>query len=464
MQIIKTLFKTIRHCQEGGVMALIGVSLALLVGATGTAIDTSRTQQVQSKLSSSLDAAGLAAGSTISTTNLHNEAYKYLQANFNNHLNAIITDFSAVANADNTIITLNATATVPTTLMKVLGFESNQVSASSEITRASKGLELAMVLDNTGSMYGSKLTSLKSAATDLVNILHGDGGNNDDNLFIGLVPFSQSVNIGSGRASWTLAGSNHWGTASWSGCVDARITNNRDVTDDPPAIAAFNQYYWACDDNINEWYGTNRNRTNCRLSSRTRYRTDMGIYRGPNKYCPQPVTGMTASKTIITDAIDAMQAVGYTHINLGAAWGWRMLSPRWRGLWGGEMNSQNLPLDYNAENMNKAVIIMTDGDNTMSHYSQGAYGYLHEGILGTTSSSAARTQLDNRLLQVCASMKQQNIIVYTVSFGTVSSASQTMMQQCASQPDYYFHSPNSTELQASFRAIGDSLASLRVSR
>jgi hypothetical protein len=159
-----------------------------------------------------------------------------------------------------------------------------------------------------------------------------------------------------------------------------------------------------------------------------------------------------------------MVAAGNTHIGLGAAWGWRMLSPRWRGLWGGEMNANALPLDYNTPKMSKAAIIMTDGDNTIDNSNRGGYWYLSNGKLGTTNQSNAETQLDTRLGKVCTSMKNNNIIVYTISFGSVSSASQTMLRNCASQADFYFPSPSSSDLAAAFQAIGDSLSSLRVSK
>ena len=74
---------------------------------------------------------------------------------------------------------------------------------------------------------------------------------------------------------------------------------------------------------------------------------------------------MTANATTVTNAINAMTAQGNTHIDLGLAWGWRMLSPRWQGLWGGEMNTNSLPLAYNTKGMNKAVVLLTDGFNTV---------------------------------------------------------------------------------------------------
>lgn len=64
---------------------------------------------------------------------------------------------------------------------------------------------------------------------------------------------------------------------------------------------------------------------------------------------------MTSTKSTLTTAIVAMKAVSQTHINPGAVWGWRMLSPKWRGLWGGDISTYSLPLDYNTKGMTKAA-------------------------------------------------------------------------------------------------------------
>jgi hypothetical protein len=186
---------------------------------------------------------------------------------------------------------------------------------------------------------------------------------------------------------------------------------------------------------------------------------------------------MTSSKATVTAAINGMKAVGLTHINLGAVWAWRMLSSRWRDLWGGEMDTNDLPLDYNTPRMKKALVLMTDGDNTMYANPGGCYfftadGFLSQGRLGTTNATQAEANLDARLTTVCNSAKgnttrtaeDDRIVIYTVVFGTVTSATQTLMRNCASQDDFYFASPTAADLQLAFRTIGDSLANLRVSR
>ncbi len=309
----------------------------------------------------------------------------------------------------------------------------------------------------------SKIEALKTAGNDLINILYGDEAT-IEHMWVGIVPFSQAVNVGTAHASWT-SGTFNWGTTSWAGCVDARETGGQDVTDDPPSVAAFPKYYWPCHTSYNAWYGTNSSRNNCSTAGTIRYKSGLGTSLGPNKYCPQAMLPMTSTKATILSNINSMEAVGNTHVPLGMAWGWRMLSPRWRNLWGGEMDTEALPLDYHAQLMNKVAILMTDGDNTISNSVRGAYWYLSNGKLGTTNSSTAVTAMNTRTLQVCNAMKAQGVLIYTIALGTdLNASSLSMLEGCATNSDYYFNSPTTDDLQHAFHIIGDSLANLRISK
>jgi Flp pilus assembly protein TadG len=440
----------------GAVMPLMAVSIIGLVGMTGAAVDTGRAQLVQSKLSSALDAAGLAAGSNINTQDVQAEVQKYFDANFpNEYLGAEVTELTAVVNEDNTVISLSAEAVVPVRIMQVMGFDTLTVNATSEITRQTKGLEVVLVLDTTGSMCSpcSKIDALKDASHDLIGILYGDEEAPED-LYVGIVPFSQNVNIGTGYTAWLDAAygaTKNWKGIAWAGCVEERF-NNRDVTDDPPSVEPFRTFFWQ-DDGNNDW-----------LTSGGSVRSGIGYSKGPNKHCTlNPLTPMTTNRATLDAAIDALTTNGNTHVNVGAVWGWRMISPRWQGLWGGVMDANNLPLDYDTPLMNKAVIIMTDGENVYNSSTKTSYGYLSENRLGTTSTSIAPGRLDDRLTTVCGAMKEQGILVYTVAFGSPGANIETLLEDCATNPDYFFNSPTPEDLSAAFNAIGDSLSNLRIS-
>jgi von Willebrand factor type A domain len=174
---------------------------------------------------------------------------------------------------------------------------------------------------------------------------------------------------------------------------------------------------------------------------------------------------MTNNKSTLTTAINAMVAQGNTLINQGLQWGWNMISPRWQGQWGGTMGANGLPLAYNTPGMSKAVILMTDGINTIDNGSHSAYWFLQDNKLGTTDSNTAVTDLDNKALSICTAMKNAGIYVYTIALGTDTTAdSLALLQNCATGPNYYFNSPSTSQLQGVFNTIGDSLANLRVSQ
>ncbi|MFJ5487114.1 pilus assembly protein TadG-related protein [Hansschlegelia beijingensis] len=414
--------------EKGAVAPLIAIVLLVLIGCMGFAIDVGRSVLVRARLVDALDSAGLAVGARLSTTDYSADALKFVNANFRDgYAGATVTKVTATANSTKSVISLSATATVPTIFMKLFGQKSVTVNATSEVTRSSSGLELVMVLDNTTSMdLSGSMPSLRRSANDLIDILFG-GESVGTNLYVGLVPFSQAVNVGTSRTSWFNGTKPFFG---WTGCAMAR-TAPLDQTDDPPASTAHKFTYPPV---LGSWFG--------------------------NFNCPQAVTPLTNVKSTVSNAINAMQATGNTHINLGAVWGWRMLSPRWRGYWG----SSTLPLDYGTKSMSKAAVIMTDGDNIMTDNVFTAYGNLSDGALGTTNRPAAEAELDRRLAAVCNKMKASGIIVYSVAFANPPAATKTLMQNCATSAAYYFDAGNQAALNTAFRTIGDSLSNLRVSK
>jgi hypothetical protein len=93
-----------------------------------------------------------------------------------------------------------------------------------------------------------------------------------------------------------------------------------------------------------------------------------------------------------------------------------------------------------------------------------AYGWLADKKLGTSDSTAAVTELNNRLSSVCTAMKNSGIIIYTIAFNGPDETTQTLLRSCASQNAFYFNSPTTAALQSAFKQIGDSLSNLRVSK
>src|SRR5690606_17660778 len=83
-------------------------------------------------------------------------------------------------------------------------------------------------------------------------------------------------------------------------------------------------------------------------------------YAGTGNPCPEAtIVPLTSDKTLLHDRIDDVEAAGSTAGHLGVAWGWYMLSPNFAYLW---PDASNRPAAYNAPELLKIAVIMTDGE------------------------------------------------------------------------------------------------------
>lgn len=96
-----------------------------------------------------------------------------------------------------------AKAKVPTRMMGIFGYTDLEIKTHSQASIGQQPVEVALVLDNTASMSGTKLTTLKSASKTLIDTVY-KGVNADQFVKIGVVPFAAYVNVGQGNrsASW----------------------------------------------------------------------------------------------------------------------------------------------------------------------------------------------------------------------------------------------------------------------
>ncbi len=461
--------------QRGAVAVLIAVAVVPLFGFIGVATDAARGYMFKAKLQQAVDAAALAGGRVINDPDRDSDIEQYFYANMpDNYLGAPTPTPAISVDEAAGLVTVTASATMPTTLVSVLGIHDVTVNARSVVRRAVRGMELALIMDNTGSMRGGgKIDTMKTAAHDLIDILYG---NNEtvENFWVSLVPYAATVNVGNANTGWLQGFSaGDYSPTAWKGCVEARPAPF-DQTDDLPAVQAWPPHLWQSTMGMypttgdNDWDASNIDESNGAQND--------GL--GPNLGCGPAITPLVAEQSTVHAAITEMQPWhrGGTMANLGLAWGWRTLSPNWRGAWTGV--DPELPLDYNTPLMDKVAIILTDGVNQWYDWPGGlpgkpdaaampdadytAYGRLSEGRLGTTSASAVTTQINNRMLNVCNAMKNEGIIVYTITFKLSNSTTQQLFSDCATDPDHYFNSPTNADLAETFETIGQELTNLRL--
>ncbi len=476
---LSTRLKQLLREETGSLVPAVAGSMMVLTGAAGLSIDGARMFYVKDVLQKSLDSAGLAAGHALEVDTMETDAREFFDANIGSVAGvAASSDMDITISEDNEVITLTARATVDATFMSLFGFGEITVSASTEITRETRGMELVLVMDNTGSMrHDGKIDTMKEAATNLVNTVYGDEETNA-NLWVGVVPYITHVNVGSAHKGWlTAAGQTLVDTGfpdtEWMGCIAAR-GGGLDETDDPPSVEGFEPYYWPDTERtyINRTGNFSYGKNSWVLSNGSILIREGNISytRSPNRGCGEQITPLVAEKTTVQNAIEAMApwSFGGTATPMGLVWGWRVLSPRWRGRWFG--SDSNLPMDHDAPFMDKVIVILTDGNNEFifdeaefggSDYT--AYGTIAN--MGHGTRTDARDDLDDRFDRICGNVKTDGIIIYSITFGTTPSDDvQTAFRNCATNPSFYFHAPTASALEDAFETIGRQLSNLRLSK
>ncbi len=448
--IIARQFRAIGRSQGGAVIILWALAAVPIVVGVGAAVDLSRAYMARSRLAFALDAAGLAAGAGGETeVEMQAIAEQYFFANY--PVDLMGTPSTPNLTVDGGVIRVTSDVTLEATLLRLIGQEDFVVAAAAEVLR--KGLEVALVLDNTGSMRtNDKIGALRTASQDLVDILFANP-ELSSKLTVGIVPYAGTVNLGTaalGIVSGVTA--DEFSTTDeekWKGCVLARDYPN-DVRDTPSGGGtAWAKAFWPSESpsfNSNTW-----------PPASTVFVNNANDVTGPNRACPTAVTPLTNDKSILDDAVDAMRAWrgGGTFSNVGMAWGWRVLSPE---------APYTGALPYETPGFDKVAILMTDGRNNYAGNDYAAYEYLSQGNLGTTNNTVANSVLNNRLAEVCTNMKAAGIIIYTITFQLTNSTTKTFYRNCASDPDKYFDSGNNDALQATFHDIAEQLINLRVTK
>lgn len=453
--------------KSGAIALMFGMMLPILIGVAGVSLDYSRAYLVKQRLAQALDAAALAAAaSSTDSAVIEQKVLDFFEANYPSGELGITFTPSVVIVGDE--VQVSGTAQYDTLFLGVLGIDVIDVEAATTVIREVQGIEVVLVMDNTGSMNtNNNIGALRNAASNFVYIMYGidpDEGEaadpstldematrDTDYIKIGLVPYSSSVNVGPYGLGVDKAGDSY-GTAfvnnpqalsyttssnnnSWMGCVLAH-----DYPDDTTDHTGPWDMYRYCRDSNDDPY--------CDLGSYWSGGVQhFYVNHKPNYYCPQtPLTPLVTSPTELKGAIDTMTANGYTYGNYGMVWGYRVISPEAPFEEGVEWSNQY---------WRKAVVMMTDGVNTM-HYRYSTYG-------PTQDHNITPGDLNDRFADVCNNLKDDGVIVYTVTFYSgVDENTKDFYRECATSEDHYHDAPNQTDLIDVFETISRELSNLHI--
>jgi Flp pilus assembly protein TadG len=342
--------------RSGNVAIIFALTVIPIFGAAAVAVDYSRANAARTAMQAALDTTALMVSKeslNITTTQVQNKGQKYFNAQFSypDVKNVTIT-FTLQNNGpgDFTVIA-EAAGTIRTSIAQVIGIKKLNIRADTQVRFGFKALELALALDNTGSMaQKNKMTELKSAVTLLLATLKKNSKVQDDTK-VAIIPFNTVVNVGTGYSSapWVAYDSTTTQT-NWTGCVADRDQPN-DVKDTTPTGAL------------------------------------------PTMYPVAASCGSLAQAIPLTSDWDALNAMvstmtptGNTNVTIGMAWAWSALTSS-------EPFTQAQAVKPDVE---KVMILLTDGLNTQNRF------------------TSVPSQIDTRTATVCDNIKKAGIRLYTV--------------------------------------------------
>ncbi len=491
---------------DGGNIALLfAAAIIPAILAVGTAVDYSRASQVKTAMQTALDSTALHLGLLPHTTpqaEYETEAVSYFAANYQGDFGASLGTIGVVK--DGVTITLTLVGQLDTMFMGIASIHDMDVNVVSEVLLGGGTIEIAYVLDNSGSMSGSKISALKTAASGLVSTLYDSLPSNSTDLSFALVPFATFVDIGESNANQSWMDTNaqspvhsanfnqsanrfdlfdNFTNVQWEGCVEARPYPH-DVQDTAPTSGNPETLFvpaFAPDepDNYSPYYLNYMNDSSsgselARQEHVVKYDSPAiansvwpyysGHNIGPSFLCNQrDLLQLTTLQSTIETNLENMMASGGTDIVQGLVWGWRTLSPS---------EPFTSGRAYSDPRNQKILILLTDGKNTYngmgnqngSLYS--AYGFAKEGRLGTTSSNSTTlgNAMNGRTAEACVNIKAAGILIYTITFDLSDPDTLQLMSDCATSSEYYYDSPTVSQLDDVFEEIAAKLLKLRLSK
>ncbi len=156
--------------------------------------------------------------------------------------------------------------------------------------------------------------------------------------------------------------------------------------------------------------------------------------------------------------VNSLTTGGNTYHDIGLLWGARLMSPT--GIFSALNATPNRQIQ-------RHMIFMTDGGTMADPYDYSAYG-LHWYDRRQTILSSAPTNIvlqdniDARTAALCNAIKNQNITLWVVSFGSdVGSATNARLASCAT-PGRFFQAANIPALVQNFKGIAADISALRL--
>ena len=214
-------FGALRTDRRGNFGTMLAVMAVPLLLAAGTAVDITHAYADRVEMENALDAAVLSTAKALSSGGVQQaDATDYLRRMFMGNLVSTSLASAGIAvgpvTFDGTSNTLSAEVAYDyKASFGVLGTAGSfPLTAKSAATYGDGHAEVAMAFDLTGSMQGSKLSALKTAAENGIEKLLSANSSTDPRIRIAAVPYAAAVNVGPDLADYVYPDDGKPGTVA----------------------------------------------------------------------------------------------------------------------------------------------------------------------------------------------------------------------------------------------------------
>ncbi|MDB5561466.1 MAG: hypothetical protein JWN11_884 [Hyphomicrobiales bacterium] len=240
--VMYTLFALLKRFRsdERGAFGIIFAAMAIvLVATSGAVVDYTSVEQARTRAQVALDAAALALQPQIYVANydIKGKAQAVLLERLSDgrgtwnactgtptppcgSIDTVTTD------TVNGTLTLSGKIVVPMNFVSLVGVNQMTVAMTSQATRGSLNIEVALALDTTGSMSGQKIEDLRAATLSLIGIVVKDVQTPTYSK-MAIVPYSVGVNMSSYAAAvrGPVVGGQAITNVSWASSLSKPITS-----------------------------------------------------------------------------------------------------------------------------------------------------------------------------------------------------------------------------------------------
>ncbi|WP_095204303.1 pilus assembly protein [Mesorhizobium carmichaelinearum] len=459
-----------RH-SGGNFAVLFGFAASVLALAAGFSVNISQFYNAKSSLQGVVDAAVTSTARDLTTGVIKEaDANKAVQ-NFlvANSMAGILQPDQIVLDklvVDRTANTVQVDAHVDVALFfPVFGMgDTKRVTASTTSLYSDKTIEVAMMLDVTGSMAANwwaktdKIGDLQTAASAAVeDLLDNNIDPKNPRVRVAIVPYAEAVNTG-GLADSVFV--EQPGGSNLPPPVDTPIQVDSSTPTRPDNCATERKDKDGYADYSSDGPSAPRLNNQGKTYLAKINRDDrMGS-------CPKPeLIPLSADKQKLLNTIASFKAGGVTAGGIAVQWGYYMLSPSWRSTIVDARLGAG-PANFDSRKVGKVAILMTDGQfNTAFAGGRGAPRSQNAGQM-------SRSNAEN----ICDNMKRDGIEIFTIGFdlddpsmtSTERDQAKSVLQDCStadtSTLKHYYEAATGSELNDAFNAIVQNIERLTIAK